>query len=84
MSNPQTTMEPVHLRPDQAHTPQPADNTKPVEQAPVHKSATSVKKPPAPVKKTTNSGVATAIVATVIIVLGLAALATYAYIKTKP
>jgi hypothetical protein len=40
-------------------------------------------KPLKPVKPGGANGITTAIIATVIIVLGLAALATYAYLKTK-
>lgn len=58
--------------------PAPAASTSPAKQP--DEPATPAQ---APTKKPAAKGVTTAIIATVIIVLGLAALAVYAYTKTK-
>jgi hypothetical protein len=90
----QPTIEPVHTRPQQSTGPsalsatQPEPDTPEAQQPPVAPipppenvatQSKKVNKPP----KSSGSGVGLAIVATVIIVLGLAALAVVAYIKTK-
>jgi hypothetical protein len=87
------TLEPVHVRADQPTAPAssiPARPTPSLAEKPVplppaapvpqqKPQSVSVKKP----QKQAGNGVALAIVATVIIILGLAALAVLAYIKTK-
>ncbi len=90
-NTPQQTLEPVHVRADQ-HSPAPATShpvTPPPSEAgkttPIALPAVLKTQQPA-VKKSpeqSSNGVTAAIVATVIIVLGLAALAVLAYIKTK-
>ena len=80
-----------------APTPAPVDDVKPAppaqQPAAPQQTPSAVKealakakeapKPAAPKVKKEGSGATAAIVATVIIVLGLAALATYAYLQTK-
>jgi outer membrane biosynthesis protein TonB len=68
--------------PPPAAAPQP-DNVEPQVDKPEPKAAA---KPPAPkpvTPKRPSTGMTPAIIATVIIVLGLAALAVYAYLKTS-
>ncbi len=68
----------------------PEAGQEPLAAAPPDKTDRESKKPPAPKKaeakpaapKQPGTGVGLAIFATVVIVLGLAALATYAYLKT--
>jgi hypothetical protein len=86
---PQQTLEPVHVRADQppaqpaAAQPVPPspEGAKPAPlKAPVAKpQRPNIKKAP----KQSGNNVTAAIVATVIIVLGLAALAVLAYLKTR-
>ena len=77
---PPPASEPVHVRADQpvtrdaARTPADADKPSPPKPQP-----TKVKKPP----KQSSSGVTSAIVATFVIILGLAGLAVLAYVKTQ-
>jgi|GEM_PF-5235291 hypothetical protein len=86
----QQTLEPVHVRADQSTNPAaaqpvapssagPSKPAPPAAQPTVSKAQPSVKKPP----KQAGSNVTMAIISTVIIVLGLAALAVLAYVKTK-
>jgi hypothetical protein len=95
----QQTIEPVHVRADYPQIPgstkssepqilasDPAGSAKP-EQAPQPVLAAALSQKPQPKSKERSqkprSGVGAAVTATVIIVLGLAALAVFAYIKTK-
>ena len=94
--NPKTqqTLEPVHVRTDHPQAPSATRSTESVAVAPsqsglpAHTStqptAAIPQKPPKvkqPPKKGSDNNVTAAITATVIIVLGLAALAVYAYIR---
>jgi hypothetical protein len=77
---PPPASEPVHIRADQpvtrAAAKTPTDTDKP---SPPKAQPGKVKKPP----KQSTSGVTSAIVATVVIILGLAGLAVLAYVKTQ-
>lgn len=94
----QQTIEPVHIRADQPPTPAKPASTEPIVPAadkqakPAHavpaaaSPATAQKPASAKIKqppKTSNNSVVVAIIATVVIVLGLAGLAVFAYIKTQ-
>jgi hypothetical protein len=92
-------IEPVHVREDQPTASQETSTasvtpsqSEPIlnDQAQSKQAASAHQSPqkPHPVKsktsqKESNKGVTSAILATVVIVLGLAALAVYAYLKTK-
>lgn len=74
----------AHEQPEVRPAPPPeaaADGKPAPQETPPAIPAEEPKKPPVP--KQPKNGVGTAIAATVIIVLGLAAMATYAYIKTR-
>ena len=91
----QQTLEPVHVRagqpslPDRRTSSEPVDPTPAVQEKPAHEATpVAEQKKPAPreVKqppKPASSGVVAAIIATVIIVLGVSGLAVLAYIKTQ-
>jgi uncharacterized protein HemX len=68
-------------KPPEVH-PDPSEE-KPDKPAKTDKPAPKPKRPAPPKKSADNSGVGMAIAATVVIVLGLAAMATYAYLKTQ-
>jgi hypothetical protein len=91
--NTRQTLEPVHVRAEQLR-PVSATATVPGSPAPIPlptSSAAAVAQSPKKVKpvavnkapRQPSGGVTHAIIATVVIVLGLAALAVFAYIKTK-
>lgn len=85
---PQPNLEPVHVRKDQPVAAAPAETAKPASIAPPAAAQPSPQKPqPAKVVKKapqpSSSGVTLAIVATVVIILGLAGLAVLAYVKTQ-
>lgn len=67
--------------PEEQPKPIPPDHELPAHASEPPQPPRQQKAPPVP--KQPRSGVTAAIVATVIIVLGLAALATYAYLKTR-
>lgn len=76
----------MDVRPPETSAPATAEQpVKPVEQKqpekPIDEKPADLPKPVIP-KKPRQPGVGLAIVATIVIVLGLAALATYAYLKT--
>jgi hypothetical protein len=86
----QPTIEPVHTRvqpaPPTAATassPSPAPTPSPIAAALAHEQQKADQPKATKPQKPANNGVGLAIVATVIIVLGLACLAVFAYIKTK-
>jgi hypothetical protein len=90
----QLTIEPVHVRAEQPiiHVPTPAapaptPAAKPTPTAPPTAAHTVPPKPQSAPTKTppvdTSNSVTTAIIATVVIILGLAGLAVLAYIKTQ-
>jgi len=73
-----STPEPVAVAPaPPAEETDPKETPAPVE---IHKNKPKAHKPSA---KKPHNGVGVAILATVVIVLGLAAMATYAYLKTQ-
>lgn len=93
---PQQTIEPVHARAEHPPIPGASKPTEPAGPAPApiepgkpEQAVLPVAQKPLPqpkVKKSSKksgSGVTAAIIGTVVIVLGLAALAVVAYIKTK-
>lgn len=73
-------MDVVSPPPTAEKAPAP-EATKPSEDKPKHESSKKVEHKPARPKQP-GTGIGLAIFATIVIVLGLAALATYAYLKT--
>lgn len=71
----------MDVQPPQAVHPAPPPEAEP-DTAPAKRAVDKPPKPPRPSKQPGN-GVGAAIAATVIIVLGLAVLITYAYLKTN-